>query len=291
MANFSEQLMLQLKLLINKYRNNLQMFPNFIITFRETLEASLIVGIILGYLAKTNQTKYNPTVYLAIFFGVATSIAGAYFFSNFTDGFTEEIEQVFEGITMLVASSLIATMIFWMLQQKDLVKNLTEKIAEKIKFAKTLEIFLLIFFAILREGIEIVLFLSAVNIGAEKSFFWASFSGIVAASIIGLLVFRSSRNIDIKLFFNISTYLLIFFGAGLFAHGIHEFQEVGAIPYVVKEVWNVNHILDEKGVIGSFLKDMFGYNGNPSLIETSSYLIYLSGIIYLKNYLKSKSPE
>lgn len=283
--------MLQLKLLINTYRNNLQMFPNFIITFRETLEASLIVGIILGYLAKTNQTKYNPTVYLAIFFGVITSLAGAYFFSNFTDGFSEEIEQIFEGVTMLIASSLIVTMIFWMLQQKNLAKNLTKKISEKIKLAKTLEIFLLIFFAILREGIEIVLFLSAINIGTEESFFWASFSGIVTATIIGLLVFRSSRNINIKLFFNLSTYLLIFFGAGLFAHGIHEFQEVGAIPYLVKEIWNINHILDDKGIVGGFLKSMFGYNGNPSLIETSSYLIYLAGILHFKNYIKNKSSE
>ena len=134
------------------------MFPNFIVIFRETLEATLIIGIILGYLSRTKQTKYNPAVYLGSLFGVLTSLAGAFLFSKLTNGFSGQIEEIFEGITMVISSGLLTIMIIWMTKQKDLAKNLTEKIQKRVDFAKKIEIFSLVFFAILREGIEIILF-------------------------------------------------------------------------------------------------------------------------------------
>ncbi|MCA9914635.1 MAG: hypothetical protein KC496_14885, partial [Anaerolineae bacterium] len=60
------------------------------------------------------------------------------------------------------------------------------------------------------------------------------------------------------------------------AHGVHEFQEAGMIPIIVEHVWNINPLLDESSTLGEVLKALFGYNGNPSLIEVASYLGYLA---------------
>lgn len=68
--------------------------------------------------------------------------------------------------------------------------------------------------------------------------------------------------------------LLIVFAAGLVAHGIHEFQEAGLLPVFIEHLWDTNPILDEKGTLGSILKSLFGYNGNPSLMEVLSYVGY-----------------
>jgi high-affinity iron transporter len=46
-------------------------------------------------------------------------------------------------------------------------------------------------------------------------------------------------------------------------------------------VWDINHVINEKGAIGGLLKGVFGYNGNPSLIEVLSYMLYLSGVGFL----------
>ena len=79
--------------------------------------------------------------------------------------------------------------------------------------------------------------------------------------------------------------VLILFAAGLVAHGIHELQEAGVIPALVEEVWNLNPahtgggaypVLHEDGAVGGVLKGLFGYNGNPSLVELVGYGLYLA---------------
>jgi len=96
--------------------------------------------------------------------------------------------------------------------------------------------------------------------------------------------------INIKRFFTITSILLILFAAGLVAHGVHELQEATVIPTVIEHLWEMNPpanldgtypILHEKGYIGSILKGLFGYNGNPSLIEVLSYFLYLVVVFLL----------
>ena len=41
-------------------------------------------------------------------------------------------------------------------------------------------------------------------------------------------------------------------------------------------LWDINHILSEKSTLGLFLKAIFGYNGNPALVEVIAYVVYLA---------------
>ncbi|MEE8390336.1 MAG: FTR1 family protein, partial [Anaerolineae bacterium] len=75
-------------------------------------------------------------------------------------------------------------------------------------------------------------------------------------------------------FFRVTSILLILFAAGLVAHGVHELQEAAVLPTLVEHVWDMNHILDERGSVGVFLKALLGYNGNPSLLEVIAYVVY-----------------
>ena len=93
------------------------MISSFIITFREALEVALVVGIILGYLSKTKQTRYNKIVYLAISAGIILSVLTAILFNLLLGGFSGTAEQIFEGITMLAAALLLTTMILWMMRK------------------------------------------------------------------------------------------------------------------------------------------------------------------------------
>ncbi len=62
----------------------LGMFANFIITFRETLEAALVVGIVLSYLHRTKARHYRPLVWWGVAVGLAASVVGAIVFSRLT---------------------------------------------------------------------------------------------------------------------------------------------------------------------------------------------------------------
>lgn len=266
------------------------MIASFIITFRETLEAALIIGIILSYLVKTKQTKYNNIVYLGIVSGIVASVLGALLFINVAEGFTGRAEYIFEGITMFFGALLLTTMILWMMKQRHIFKELREKVEIELAEAHKFGLFFLVFVAIFREGIETVIFLGAASFISANSTLIGALFGIITAIFLGYVIFVGSRRINLKKFFNVTSILLILFSAGLVSHSIHEFQEAEVVPIVMEHVWDINPsinadgsypFLHEKGSVGSILKGLFGYNGDPSLIEVLSYVVYILLIFIL----------
>ena len=260
------------------------MIASFIITFRETLEAALVVGIILSFLARTKQAKYNNVVYVGIASGLIASIIGALIFVNIAGGFEGRAEQIFEGVTMLVGSVLLTTMILWMMKKRHVALELEKKVKKEVFESHKLGLFLLVFVAIFREGIETVIFLGASSFASNEGSIIGGLAGVAIAIFLGYLIFVSSMKISIKKFFAVTNILLILFAAGLVAHGIHEFQEAGMLSFLHTEIWDMNHLLNEKGSIGSLLKGLFGYNGNPSLLEVIAYgtFLLLASISFLR---------
>lgn len=268
-------------------------FSSFLITSRETLEAALVVGVVMAYLTKTNNNQYKKTVYYGIAFGVILSILAAVAFTLLSGGFEGRAEEIFEGFTMLFAAILLTTMILWMMKQSNIAQQIESKVASHIAKAEykstyAIGLFALIMVAVLREGIETVLFFSALNYSAGVSFVGATL-GVITAIAIGYLFFVGSRKINLRKFFTISSILLILISAGLVAHGIHELQEAALIPIAAGQVWDTNNILNEEGIFGSFLKGLFGYNGNPSLLEVLFYFAYLGIIFYIYHRIDKSS--
>jgi high-affinity iron transporter len=146
-------------------------------------------------------------------------------------------------------------------------------------------LFSLAFVAVVREGIETVLFLTAAAFSATPGqTLIGGALGLVVAIVLGWLMFAAGKRLDVRAFFRVTSVLLVFFAAGLVAHGVHEVQEAALLPTLVEHVWDVNHILDERGAVGTFLQALFGYNGNPSLIEVLSYIGYFA-VVYLATRL------
>ena len=102
--------------------------------------------------------------------------------------------------------------------------------------------------------------------------------GIATAVVVGWLLYTGSLRLNLRAFFRAMSAVLILVAAGLFAHGIHELQEAAVIPIVIEHVWDVNGILNETSVFGQLLKALFGYNGNPSLIEVLGFFGFLGGV-------------
>lgn len=269
------------------------MIESFLITSRETLEASLVVGIVMAYLNRTNNQQFKKSVYYGIVFGVLASLLSAYFFTVIAGGFEGRTEELFEGITMLIGAFLLTTMILWMMKQRHVAQHIEAKVAKHIAHPQPLfshvGIFLLIAIAIMREGVETVIFLNAINYASGINFI-GGLLGIGVAIVVGYLFFMSTAKINLKKLFTMSSVLLILFAAGLVAHGVHELEEAGVVSGIIAPLWDINPAVEvegsyplfhEKGFIGGFLKGLFGYNGNPSLLELLAYTGYLVLIFFL----------
>lgn len=260
----------------------------FIVIFREFLEASLVVGIIYGYLIKSGATKYIKDVNRSIFLGVMGSILGAVLFHKFLGGFTGAKEQIFEGFTMVVGAVLMLFFIVWMANNKNIKEKFSLDIDNSIQKDGSLALMLLVFFSILREGVETIIFLNSISFNQNSFSLFYAVLGVVAGIWTGYLVYKGAKYIKLRYIFAISSAMFVFFAAGLIAHSVHEFQEAGLLPVFVEEIWNTNHILDENSLAGSFMKTLFGYNANPSLTELFLYLLTLVGMFGYFTILKRK---
>lgn len=252
-----------------------------LITLRETLEASLIVGIMLAFLNRTQNRDRNPIIWAGVAAGVLTSVITGFILLQFTGGFEGRAEQIYEGITMLVAAALITWMVVWLASHSKYMKEgIEQKMQLHLEKGALISLFLLVYTSILREGIETVIFLQAAFMQSQDtSTHLGAIAGMILAVSAAWLLFRGMMTwFSLSRFFQCTGILLMFFAAGLVAHGVHELQEAGLVPILVEQVWNTNHIINEEGAIGGLLKGLFGYNGNPSLIEVFSYIVYLCGV-------------
>jgi len=236
------------------------------------------VGIILAFLAKMGERQRFKQVYLGIVAAVITSIVFALVFNWVAGGFSGQAAEIFEGITTLIAAGLLTTMIIWMERKGPTLRKELEDRAAKAISVRSLGILSIVFIAVVREGVETVIFLFGIPSESINILLGASLGFIVAIGI-AFIYFVQARRINIRTFFQVTSIILIIFAAGMLAYGIHELQEAGLIPVVVEHVWDVNFILDEKSPIGQILKGLLGYNGNPSLIEITAYLSYIIGIV------------
>ena len=248
-----------------------------LVTTREGLEASLIVGIVLAYLAKTDNRQHFRTIWAGTAAAVLVSaVSGAALF--FTVGELEgRAEKIFEGVAMLSAVAVLTWMIFWMRKQAMGIKReLEARLQGAIAAGSAVGLASVVFFAVVREGWETALFLFAISESSTPlSTSVGAVLGLVVSISLGVALYMGSRKLNLRQFFTATGILLIVFAAGLLAHGIHEFQEAGLLPLTVEHVWDTNGIVSEDSNLGLFLKALFGYNGNPSLLEVVAWLSFL----------------
>jgi high-affinity iron transporter len=257
------------------------MLPGLLIGLREGLEAALIVGLTLSILTQTNQQNYRGTIWSGVISAAGISLITGFMLQWFGASLQGTAEEIFEGTMMLLASGVLTWMIFWMQRQSRQYQNgLKAEVTKALQGGRRWALFGIAFFAVLREGVETSLFLTATALVAdERLVFLGALIGIASAIFLGWLLFKTTLRLELRRFFQVTGFLLILFAAGLFAHGVHEFVEAGWFPAIIDPIWNINHILDENSILGSILKALFGYNGDPTLTESLAYLAYVVFIL------------
>jgi len=247
-----------------------------LITLREGLEAALIIGIVLGYLRQVGQRGRAPFAWAGVLVAVGLSAAIALAMRLVGAELTEPFEQIFEGTTMLLAVGVLTWMIFWMRHQARFLKrDLERQMHQVVTSGQGWGLFALAFLAVFREGLETALFLAANAFAADgTSTLAGALMGLALATGAGILIYLYAMRLDVKLFFDVTSFLLIVFAAGLLAHGIHEFQEIGALPVLINSAWDTRVWLDNDSTVGALLRSLFGYNAQPSVLEVVVYFGY-----------------
>ena len=253
------------------------MIASLLITFREGVEASLIVGILLGFLRKTGQTQFAKYVWAGVVAAVVVSVAVAVAILAVGAELEGPAEPIFEGTMLFIAVGLVTTMVFWMrYQSRTLKSSLENEMSAAVQKGHPRALFATAFFAVVREGIETALFIAAVGFTNKNiDTLTGSILGLGIAALIGYLIFVSTLRLNLRTFFSVTSILLLVIAAGLFGRAIHEFIEVGILPAIQEGIYNVGSILPAESTVGQILKALIGYNASPDLLETIGYVGYL----------------
>ncbi|MEC7872722.1 MAG: FTR1 family protein [Candidatus Neomarinimicrobiota bacterium] len=262
----------------------------FIIIFREVLEAALIVGILYTYLNKVDQQSSIAKMWQGVLAAIVLSVVGSFLFQVLAGGFEGQAEKLFEGVVMITASVVLGSMIVWMAKNKNIADDLKSQAHDALSTKNAgWAIFSLAFIAVFREGIEIILFMYSLAAKQGAVSFISSLLGAVLALGVGYAIFVQGKKVPLKTFFNVSSVILILVAAGMMAYGVHELESAGVIPDYGR-VWDINPpkladgsypLFHDKGYIGGLFKGLFGYNGDPSLIELGSWIMTITILGFL----------
>jgi len=275
------------------------MLAGFLLALREGIEAALIISLVLGMLKKMNRSDRAWLVWLGVGLAAATSVAVAIGLNLIGAEFDGPGEQAFEAFTMLFAAAVLTWMIFWMQKQGRRTQlGLEADVRQALSGGQKAALFSVAYLAVLREGVELALFLTAVNFstalvaGEAPIMGWlGGVLGLIAAMIIGWLMYESAIKMNLRRFFQFTSIILVFFAAGLVGHAVHELNELGWIPPVIEHVYDLAPLLPESSTVGEFMKALFGYTASPSLTEMLAYVGYFVVVLGLLRYLDRKPAQ
>ncbi|NCJ07016.1 iron permease FTR1 [Synechococcales cyanobacterium C] len=274
--------------------------PTFLITLREGVEAALVVGIVLACLQQSQHAHLKPWVYLGMGAGVLMSLALGGLLQGSLWGlqsskapYASFLKQLFEAGVGSLAIVMLSWMLLWMTRQARAQKLEIEgsvQSALKLDRQAAWGIFSLIFVAVLREGIETVLFVVAQFQGGWMPV-WGAVAGLSTAVVLGYLLFGWGIRINLRRFFQVMGVLLLLIVSGL-AISVLRHVDGAAIAWqhlhpqahlcpphgraclLGPQVWDLSKVLPDRQFPGILLKTLVGYTQQLYVGQALVYVIF-----------------
>lgn len=268
------------------------MFPAFLILFREILEMSLILGIVMA--ATRGIASRNRWVILGVTGGLLGSAAVALFADQISQALEGMGQEVFNAVVLGLAAVMIAWTVVWMQQHG---RELAAKIKQVGKAVTEgdmplYSIAILVSLSMWREGSEVVLFMYGILSTTKESFLsvmTGAAAGTLLASVIGMMLYFGLVKLPSKYFFSVTGWLLVFLACGMASQAAHFLVAADMLPAVVPSMWDSSWLLSEQTLLGKIMHSLVGYSSNPSGMEVIVYFSTFVMIMVLLTFARHKT--
>jgi len=270
------------------------MFATFLISFREFLEAFLIIGVFLGISKKLGLKREREIVgasllgiIISLILPTLTFLAG----DRARIVLSERNADLLEGYLMIFSGIFLVYVIFslhkfFILKRSQAVLKAHEKLTKNLF---DVSLFLTLVFFIIREGFEIALFAGTTSLFSE---FAQNMTGLLvgfaASCLLGILTFYAYVKFPIGRIFKFTEYLIILLGASFVTNGTNELVEVYFHTHLSKilplHLW---FLPTSSSMIGHMIKTMFGLEQHFSFVK----LGIMGSYIFLVYFLLIKKPK
>ena len=261
------------------------MLVAFLIMLREGIEAALIVGIVAGFLKQSGYVHMMPKVWIGTVLAALMCLGLGLWIHNKTGEIPQKQQEFVVGALGLFAVAMLTYMVLWMKKaSRGLKQSLQTSVSNALQRGSGhgWALVSMAFLAVAREGLESVFFLIAVfNQAPTAEMPLGAVLGLVAAAVIGYLIYKGGVKINLGKFFQWTGVLLIFVAAGLLAGAFRALHEAGVWNIGQTIVFDSSHILHNDSVMGVLMGGFFGYTDHPVVSDLVLYVVYLVTVLYL----------
>ncbi len=271
------------------------MFPTAAIVFREVLEVSLVLGIVMA------ATKGLPNRGFLALIGLAIGVLGSVIIAFFTGSISQAIDgigqEIFNAVIMFVAVGFLSWTVVWMKTHgRDLAQNLNAVGQEVAQGSKSFYVLIgVIALATFREGAEVVLFtysMSASGAFSTSSIIIGGLMGAASGAVVGFMLYFGLLKTMKRHLLSVTSWMLIVLTAGMAAHGASFLIAAGVLPELGTQIWDSSNFISGHGFIGKTLNVLVGYTPRPTGMELAFYVstLLIVGLSYKFVGRPQKSP-
>jgi high-affinity iron transporter len=254
------------------------MLPSFVIGLREGVEAALIVGIIASFLRQEGRRDALRPMWLGVAAAVAICVAAGALLQLLDEELPQRQQEGLETIVGVAAIGIVTFMIVWMRRHaRGLSGQLRESARSALASGSTAALVAMAFFAVIREGLETVVFLLAVFQNADEPLTAGAGAllGIACAIAIGFAIYSGGVRINLARFFRITGFVLVLVAAGLVASALHTAHEAGWLNAGQGQALDLTWLVVPGSWTSALLTGMLGWQPQPTYIELIGYLVFL----------------
>ena len=258
------------------------MFAAAIIVFRESLEASLIISIMMA------ATRGIPLRGRWIIGGVVLGLLGSAMvassmeiISNLADGVGQEL---FNVAILVCAVGMLAWHNIWMsVHGKELAQQISRTASAVTDGSRERSVILLVVaLAVLREGSETILFLYGVATGSESGMRETLVGGVIglaAGATVATLLYAGLLRIPLRWFFAVTSVFVLLLAASMASQAARLLIQADVLPSLAAPLWDTSSVLSQNTAIGTILHGLVGYEAQPAGMQVLVYLLVLTGIV------------
>jgi high-affinity iron transporter len=267
------------------------MLGTAIIVFRETLEAALIVTIVL---AATRGIRGRAAW---IGGGIAAGLLGATLIAGaagaIADSFEGVGQEIFNAGVLLAAVLMLGWHHLWMAEHGRALAAQLRALSESVRAggATLAALTVAVSLAVLREGAETVLFIQGlVTTESTRSVLAGVALGTAGGVVIGTLLYFGLVRIPVRHFFRVTGWLIVVLAAGLAAQASRFLEQANLLPSLVPQLWDTSNVLTETSLPGQVLHVLIGYTAQPSAMQLVFYVATLAILIVAARRLRTIAP-
>jgi high-affinity iron transporter len=269
------------------------MLATAIIVFREVLEASLVVGIVLA----ASRGVLHRGVWVTS--GIAAGVLGAALVAACAGAIAAAVngvgQELFNAAILFTAVAMLGWHNIWMNRHgRELAATAASLGRAVLGGSRPLyALALVVAIAVLREGSEVVLFLYGIAIASgvdALGMLGGGVLGLAGGAAIGAVIYFGLLAIPVRRLFTVTSWLILLLAAGMASQGAAFLMQANLLPSFGNNLWDTSSVLSENSMLGLLLHVLIGYSAQPAGIQVVFYLATLLVIGTLMRMTRRAPP-